>query len=84
MKESVVTTKTAVRKTAATKSAKQLVEVTLRRSAGGGGVPKGHYVLIINPKTFGSSGANWLGGKSFESKEAALAAAAKLGGRVAA
>jgi hypothetical protein len=65
-------------------SAKQLVEVTLRRSAGGGGVPKGHYILVINPRVFGSTGDNWLGGKSFESKEAAIAAAPKLGGRVAA
>lgn len=73
-----------VKKSAAKPAAKSLVEVTLRRSAGGGGVPKGHYILIINPKIFGSTGDNWLGGKSFESREAAIAAAPKLGGRVAA
>ena len=80
-----MTTATAVRKSSAKLAARpsaKLIDVTLRRSAGGGGVPKGHYLLIINPKIFGSTGANWLGGKSFESREAALAAAPKLGGRI--
>ena len=68
-------------------SATPLVEVVLRRLGKPvGDVPAGRYILVINPKLFGSKGDNWLGGAkaTFESREAALAAAAKLGGRVAA
>ena len=61
----------------------QSVTVTLRRlgkPAGSGKV--GEYILVVNPKVFGSTGDNWLGGKSFPSRDAALAAAPRLGGRV--
>lgn len=74
----------ASKKTSSKPSAKQPVTVTLRRlgkPAGSGKV--GEYILVINPKVFGSTGENWLGGKSFASRELALAAAPKLGGRVA-
>jgi hypothetical protein len=77
-----VTTK----KSASKPSAKQLVEVTLRRLGKPvGEVPAGRFILVINPKVFGSTGDNWLGGvkATFESRDAALAGAAKLGGRVA-
>ena len=77
----------ATKKSASKQSAKQLVEVTLRRLGKPvGDVPAGRYILVINPKLFGSTGDNWLGGAkaTFESREAALAAAPKLGGRVAA
>ena len=77
----------AAKKSVSKQSAKQLVEVTLRRLGKSvGDVPAGRYILVINPKVFGSTGDNWLGGAkaTFESREAALAAAPKLGGRVAA
>jgi len=57
-----VTTKTAVRKTSVNKSF-QLIEVTLRRLGNAvGDIPAGRYILVINPKVFGSTGDNWLGG----------------------
>jgi hypothetical protein len=80
-----VATKKSVKPSARNASV-QLVEVTLRRLGKPvGDIPAGRYILVINPKVF-SSTANWLGGvkATFESKEAAIAGAAKLGGRVAA
>jgi hypothetical protein len=74
------------KKSASKSSAKQLVEVTLRRLGKPvGDIPAGRFILVVNPKVFGSSGDNWLGGAkaTFESKNAAIAAAPKLGGRVA-
>jgi hypothetical protein len=79
-----MTSKT-VRKTAATKSAK-LIDVTLRRLGKPvGSIPAGRYILVLNPKLFGSTGDNWLGGSkaTFESREAAIESAPKLGGRIA-
>lgn len=60
------------------------VNVTLRRSNGGGGVPKGSYVLLLNPKVFGSTGANFHGGEKaiYSTRELAIAAAAKSGATV--
>jgi hypothetical protein len=68
---------TIVKKTAA-------VEVHLRRvSKPAGDAKPGQFVLIIDTKIYGSSGKNWLGGRAFDSRDDAIAAAAKLGGRVA-
>ncbi len=68
----------------AKQSAQQLVEVTLRRLAKPAGAGKvGEFVLIVNPKLYGSTGANWLGGKSYPTRDEAAAAAANLGGRIA-
>ncbi len=67
------------------KSAKKstAVPVFVRRIGKPAGAAKiGEFVLIVNPKVFGSTGQNWLGGKSFATREAALEAAPKLGGRV--
>ena len=75
----------AKRKSASKQSAKQLVEVTLRRLAKPAGSGKvGEYALLLSPKVYGSTGKNWLGGRTFPTKEAAIEAAPKLGGRVAA
>lgn len=83
-----MTTATAVKKSAAKTApkpaAKSLVEVTLRRLGKPvGNNPAGSFVLIIDPKTFGSTGDNWLGGKAFATRDDALAAAPKVGGKVA-
>jgi hypothetical protein len=81
-KELVVTTKTAVRKPAA----KQLVQVTVRRFGKPvGDIPAGRFFLCINPKVFGSTGDNFLGGSkaTFATRAEALAAAPRLGGRIA-
>lgn len=73
----------ATKKSATKPSAKQ-VDVYLRRIGKAAGSARvGEFVLIINPKTFGSTGDNWLGGRAFASRDAALAAAPKLGGRIA-
>lgn len=57
--------------------------VYLRRSNGGGGVPKGRYLLILDPAKFGSTGDNWLGGKAYTDRDGAVAAAKKAGVKVA-
>ncbi len=73
-----------VKKSAAKPAAKSLVEVTLRRLGKPvGDVPAGRYILVINPKIFGSTGDNWLGQKTFATRDEAFAAAPKLGGKVA-
>jgi len=77
-KENPMKKSTTVKKAAA-------IEVVVRRIGKAAGPAKpGQYVLIINPKVYGSDGKNWLGGRAFDTKELALAAAPKLGGRVAA
>jgi len=77
----------ATKKSASKQSAKQLVvEVTLRRLGKPvGDIPAGRFILVKNPKVF-SSVDNWLGGRqaTFASRDEAIAAAPKLGGRVAA
>lgn len=57
--------------------------VTLRRLARDFGAgKKGTIALIMNPKVFGSDGANWLNGVTYADKTAAMAAAAKAGAKV--
>jgi hypothetical protein len=69
--------KSAVKKSAA-------VQVTLRRLGKPAGSAKvGEIVLVINPKLFGSTGSNWLLGKSFPTRDAALAAAKSAGATIA-
>jgi hypothetical protein len=74
-------TKTAVRKPAAKTAA---VPVVLRRISKPQSL-SGRWVLVKNPRVFGSTD-NWLGGPEshYATREAAIAAAPKLGGRVAA
>lgn len=40
---------------------------------------KGTIALILNPKVFGSTGANWLNGRTYADRAAAMAAAAAAG-----
>jgi len=60
------------------------VEVWIRRVGKPAGSAKpGEFLLILYPKQFGSTGDNWLGSKSFSTREAAIEAAGKLGPRIA-
>ncbi len=58
--------------------------VTMRRlaQAAGHGKP-GEIVLLLNPKVYGSTGDNWLNGRAYPDREAALVAARKAGATVA-
>ena len=78
-----MTTKTAARKPAAKPAAKAAVPCVLRRIVRPENL-RGQYILVLNPKVFGST-ENWLGGAAahFASKDEAIAAAPKLGGRIA-
>lgn len=51
------------------------------RDVEGTAAVRGTYVLILNPKVFGSAGANWLGGAAgvYATKEAAIAGAGAAG-----
>jgi hypothetical protein len=71
--------------TKAAKSVKQIEVVVRRLGKPAAGAPAGRYILIINPKVFGSVD-NWLGGAkaTFATRDEAIAAAPKVGGRVAA
>lgn len=67
-----------------TSPTKQPVTVTLRRLGKPvGDIPAGRFILVINPKVFGTVD-NWLGGSKahYATRDAAVAAAPKLGGRV--
>ncbi len=50
---------------------------TLARDFGAG--KKGEVALILNPKLYGSQGKNWLGGRTYKDKSAAIAAAKAAG-----
>ncbi|HYT14410.1 MAG TPA: hypothetical protein VEL12_16605 [Candidatus Nitrosopolaris sp.] len=55
---------------------------TLARDFGAG--KKGEVALILNPKLYGSQGKNWLGGRTYKDKSAAIAAAKAAGATIAA
>ena len=78
---------TSTRKTAAATvkpSAKKPVTVTPRRLARDFGAgKKGQIVLILDPKIFGSTGDNWLNGRSYATREEAEQAAVKAGAKLA-
>jgi hypothetical protein len=82
-----VTTATAAKKPATVKpTAKKqaVVTVTPRRLARDFGAgKKGHIVLILDPKVFGSTGDNWLNGRSYATREEAEQAATKAGAKLA-
>lgn len=70
----------------ATKKAKTVTgePVYMRRLARDfGNGKKGTFALILNPKVFGSTGENWLGGVTYADRSAAMAAAAAAGRPVA-
>jgi hypothetical protein len=71
-------------KTKTVRVAKSSVVVTIRRLGKPAGTGKqGEVVLVLDPKIFGSAGSNWLHGKSYSDKAAALAAAKAAGATVA-
>ena len=63
---------------------KKPTTVTVRRvGKPAGDAKQGQYVIILDPRVFGSTGKNWLGRRTFDTRELALAAAAKAGAKVA-
>jgi hypothetical protein len=87
-----MTTATAAKKTTAATvkpnakkpTTKAAVTVTPRRLARDFGAgKKGHTVLILDPKVFGSAGDNWLNGRSYATRQEAEAAAKAAGAKLA-
>ena len=69
-------------KVAATKKL-AVKQVSLRRlSHDSGAMKKGTIALIIDAKLFGAGAPNFLGGRTYETRELAIAAARKLGVKV--
>jgi hypothetical protein len=79
----VAPAKKAARSTPVAKSTKVQVVTPRRLARDFAAGKKGEIVLIIDPNIYGSTGDNWLNGRSYGTKELALAAAAKAGAQVA-
>jgi hypothetical protein len=62
---------------------KAAVSVTLRRLARDFGPgKKGTVACLLNPKVYGSEGTNWLNGRTYADRDAAIAAAKAAGATV--